>query len=340
MPNFDAGHYFLTTFAPIRRANLDADRNDSPVQRVRAAVDRIPRARQSAMMDAFSPLPRQSPFAGSLRTHLCRFVVIDDVIYNGREPADAILMDRGLRPKPLDTVEVDHLPSAYLMFTADFDATRKPGERLPDRLSKADQDAVRDDYLREIWQLAKDDLAPIYRECEGFDPTGAATPEQFADYLAKCQVETCMPFNDYYTEMPTLPLLPVKALLAAVGVPAAIFLISLFAWLFGVATLFGLPTFPLALGAFGLAAGAGYGAYRYACAFGNRPWPAAEQGDLPSVLKALHVQQGFADFIAETAASAPADRRAAFGAFLDRYAPEDVLTKTQKPGVTGVDISR
>ena len=66
----------------------------------------------------------------------------------------------------------------------------------------------------------KDDLEVIFGHCAGFD--GVDTAEKFHGYIRKCQVETTMPFNDYWPDgLPvgnaTLPITPLKwtAILAA-----------------------------------------------------------------------------------------------------------------------------
>ena len=123
MPTFDGGHCFLTALLPIETADV-VDRGgwkSSHVQMVREALAVLPTAHQSPVTEK---LACNSPFAKCTRTHFARLVVLDDVIYNGRMPTSALLdqSDRTI-PQP-----VDHLPSPYLIFVADFDA---PRERMP-----------------------------------------------------------------------------------------------------------------------------------------------------------------------------------------------------------------
>ena len=71
----------------------------------------------------------------------------------------------------------------------------------------------------------KDDLEVIFGHCAGFD--GVDTAEKFHGYIRKCQVETTMPFNDYWPDkLPIgnakLPITPLKwiAILAACALAA------------------------------------------------------------------------------------------------------------------------
>lgn len=330
MPNFDAGHYFLTTLAPIRKHRVDDEEPESPISKLRRLLERLPTARQSP---ASEESEAQSPFAKSLRTHLCRFVIIDDTIFNGRVPADPILSGAGIRPDPIEPQHVDRLPCAYLMFTADFDATTEPGQRLPDTLTRNQQDRVRDDYLRELWEIAEPELREIYGCCQAFNEQTIKNGDDFARYLARCQVETCMPYNDYYLEMPKVSLLPVKTIAAVVLIPLAVFLLAGGSWLIGLGTWLGLPAGLTALIALAVTCASLYGCYRFTLAHGNKPWPAAEFGDLPSVLKGLYIQQHFARFVEENQGKPPEEVYAAFGAFLETHKPEDKLDRTQPPGV-------
>jgi len=63
------------------------------------------------------------------------------------------------------------------------------------------------------------------------------------------------------------------------------------------------------------------------------PLPTAPDSDLPSVLKALYLQQRFTDFaIAQQGADDEA-LYAAFKEFMDTHKPTDVNGPTQPPGV-------
>ncbi|MEM9044934.1 MAG: hypothetical protein AAGC81_09570, partial [Pseudomonadota bacterium] len=239
MPNFDAGHYFLTTLTPVRPG---ADENGvSHVQAIRVLLSNLPTALQSPATESYAQsikdgvvdrkdaVEANSPFAKSLRTHLCRYVVIDDTIYNGRLGADPILVGAGKAPDPLSPQHVDHLPCPYLFFSADIDAILDAGDPLQSDLTPDEQNEVRDSYCRELWEIAGDTLSEIYSHCQGFENVEDA--DGFAAYIARCQIETWMPFNDYYidyaTELKDLKKLDLKKIGYIVGIPVVLTILSL-----------------------------------------------------------------------------------------------------------------
>ena len=70
---------------------------------------------------------------------------------------------------------------------------------------------------------------------------------------------------------------------------------------------------------------------------GKAPFPPAPDSDLPSVLKALHVQQRFA-FFAEAVQGMDADAlHSSFGQWLQTVRPGDLDSPTQAPGVIRSD---
>src|SRR5208283_1983804 len=77
MPTFDGGHYFLTALAPIR-TGVVKDGKTSPIHALRKSLDLLATAEQTPDCQG------QSPFARNTRNHFARFVIIDDVAYNGR----------------------------------------------------------------------------------------------------------------------------------------------------------------------------------------------------------------------------------------------------------------
>lgn len=335
MPNFDAGRYFLTVLAPIR----DGAGPDGVSHRhaLRLALATLPTALQSPATEAIG---LNSPFARNRRNHLARFAVLDDLIFNGAMPVDPIL-GRLTGRDPIQPGPVDRLGTAFLLFTAELDAVTEDGAPLPASLTAAQQDAVRDAYAATLWATMEAELRRIFRHCHGFD--GVESAEGFARYLARCQVETTMPFNDYYTTPVALPSLPLKALAAAVLVPLAVLLLAVLGWLAGAETVPLVsvladwrpgPTVPWALLATGAAA---FGAYRFIMARGQRPLPPAQDATLPEVLKALYLQRQFTHFAEAQQGADPAALHAAFGAFLDRHRPL-ATEPTQQPGVVTVPV--
>jgi hypothetical protein len=315
MPNLDGGHYFLTVLAPIdnRRPVVHDGIRSSPVHRVREALETLPTALQSP---ATEQIGLNSPFSRNTRTHFARFAVLDDVFYNGRDPVDSIV-SAVAGPNPIQPQPVDALACPYLLFVADFDP------------------AVNDEteprsYLEALWDIMPRELEAVFGHCYGF----AAVRDRaaFADFVIACQVETTMPFNDYWVGAPPLPnrlpwfvVAPVIAALASVGLAfwiphvwAAPAHAQFVAWLGA--------TVALLLAALGVD-------YGLVMTLGQRPFPSAPNATLPHVLKALYLQQAFTRFAAAHQGDDPATLRRAFAAFVEQDRPDDLAGPTQGPGV-------
>lgn len=362
MPNFDAGSYFLTVLAPVKlgavtqdisegthswdaryrsaakeelKSNETPQADDAPVswrQRLRMVLATLPTASQSP---ATERMEQESPFARNRRNHLARFVVIDEVVYNGRLGQKPIVM--GLT-KPLIPQPVDNLASPYLLFAVDIDATTGEGEALPAELTEREQDAVRDTYIKELWISAPDEMRAVFENCQGFETV--RTADDFASYIAKCQVETTMPFHDYWIEPPQLKVLPLKLMLFILALPLLLFVAGLIGSLGGalinafIEPNWNLDT-PFWMTLIGLTASAVtiFALFKYAIRFGEQPFAPPKHGDLPSVLKSLYLQQKFADFVITNQAASAETLHARFAAFLQEHQPENKQSPTQKPGV-------
>ncbi len=329
MPDLDSGHYFLTTLAPIKDSAAAENMHGSYTQAVRVALAKLPSALQSP---ATEKIGINSPFARNTRTHLARMFVLNDVVYNGRVGRNALAAAL-FRDDPAEVKPVDRLNTSYLVFCADIDAVLEDGAPLPKDLSPSQQRRVREAYAIRLWETMEDELREIYINCEGFD--GVESAQDFANYLNRCHVETTMPFHDYYLELPKFHDLPLKWLIAAVAVPLLFALVALVLRVFGVMEMpgFGIDTllgFVLGLVVTGLA---GYAAVSYALKNGEKPLPPAKYDDLPSVLKALYLQQKFSDFAVEAQGASPKDLHKQFGAFVEHHRPSDRSNPTQPPGV-------
>lgn len=326
MPTFDGGHCFLTVLIPIDSANV-VDRGglkSSHVQLVRNALAVMPTARQSPATDR---APCNSPFARCTKTHFARLVVLDNVIFNGRMPenslAVAIKGEDPTVPKPVDT-----LPTPYLFFTADVDA---PGGTQ----------AELHDWLREVWTKMRADLDPVFEHC--FQYTSKVTDaNSFADYMIAHQIDTTMPFNDYWPvsvdltkALPSLSLLwvAVAALVAWAAVGYGLW------WLLGLLHLTAGGGFwrvleIVAVTLIGLGAGL-YVAYAMVMRAGLKPFPMAPNSDLPSVLKGLYLQR---QLIPQVAAWQGVPEQQLFdemGAFLSTVQVDNLQAPTQAPGTIG-----
>lgn len=313
MPNFDGGHYFLTVLIPVRAGLCSDPRTDATVtshtQALRAALVALPTALQTP---ATEKIGINSPFARSDRTHFARFAILDDVAFNGRGQRDPIKVALKLAPQPSVTDPVDRLPCAYLILVADFDT--------PDG-----SDAALADYLGHLWSVMEPELREILAHTEGHDRAKDAAG--FVRLIRACQVETTMPFTDYWQGAPPLTPLPLKKLLLPAIVSAGALVLGLVIGLFEDDWLWlalaGLVALPLAL----------WFAYSRVMAAGAQPFPMAPRSDLPSVLKALYLQQHFTRFATDTQGMSPEALHAAFGEFLATHRPEDAAAPTQHRGV-------
>ena len=324
MPTFDGGHYFLTAVVPIRTAPVkDGLAVTSPVHALRKRLSLLPTAAETPAHGG-----GQSPFARNTRNHFARFVIIDDVAYPGRTGRNP-LWGRVRGYDPVVAQPQDHLKCPFLIFVVEFDA-------------KSAADAERYSYLVELWNTMGQELREIFIFCEGFESlvTDAAS---FAAYIARCQLETTMSFNDYYAETPTLPAWPEKIFLWA-GV-ASLLVLGL-----GLLGLF-MPSLPswlphpfvlVIVGAVALVAVV-LAAYASIMAAGRKPFPSAPDSDLPSVLKALHLRRTFTRFAIDSQMQAAGTDAASaqrlyddFAAFVAANKPNDIGAPTQAPGVIGI----
>ena len=334
MPNFDGGHYFLTVLAPIRTDTMkDGAAHTSPVHALRKRLQMLATAAQTPASGT-----RQSAFAKNPRTHFARFVIIDDVAYNGRDEQNTFLdLLTGNSDKLVIAQPQDHLSCPFLLFAVDFDAA-------------SGADSERDSYLAELWSTMRTQLHDIFRFCRGFEETVKDAPS-FAEYIAGCQLETTMSFNDYYAVTPKLPAWPAATykwgLIASGGATALGLLATLILF---VAVLF-TPSVRSALGyavALTLIGGAmlalvALAAYATLMRAGAKPFPTASDSNLPAVLKALHLQRVFTRFAIDNQMHAAGSDAAsaqklydAFATFVADNKPDDAGAPTQAAGVIGI----
>lgn len=336
MPNFDGGHYFLTTLIPVRADPAQDPRSatwiTSHTHCLREKLASLPTALQTAATEGTGI---NSPFARDPRTHFARLVVVDDVAFNGRDRRDAIgTALRGAIGSALGrTIEgadptvpgpVDNLPHPYLIFVCDFDAASGDAAEL-------------EGFLRGLWRVMEDTWRDLLMHCHGWDP--ATGEDGFVRLIRACQIETTMPFNDYYVPMPALPTLGLLPVLAPLAVAALLLVVGVVgglitAWTggrghwFWWAALIGLIGLPLA----------GLYAYRRVVGAGQAPFPTGPRADLVGVTKALYLQQAFTAFAIAQQGRDAASLHAAFGDFLRRHRPDDPLSPSQARGTVRSDL--
>ncbi|MGH6838405.1 MAG: hypothetical protein ACREDT_06330 [Methylocella sp.] len=331
MPTFDGGHYFLTVLVPVKMDPItDGSAFTSPVHALRKQLAMLPTAAQTPACGG-----GQSPFARNTRNHFVRFSIIDDVTYNGREQAN-VLWTFIKNINPMVAQPQDHLTCPFLFFGAEFDAA-------------SGADAERDSYLAALWDTMQKELKDIFKFGVDFD-SSVHDGASFAKYIARGQIETTMPFNDYYVEniddiIKSLPAWPADKYLIPAGLGAIVLLMGLLIFIFMSGKMGFMVMF---LGAVVLAAGL-WLAYVTLMSAGAKPFPPG--ADLSTVLKALHLQRAFTRFVIDNQllavdkASAP-QLQAAFRDFVAVNHPDNLgvindrpdphYTQTQKPGVIGI----
>jgi hypothetical protein len=141
LPNQNGNMYGLTILSPII---------DDPTIRI---------SHDTALRMYLEKLPRHEdgPFTKVSATHLCRLVVMDDVVFVGA-PA-----------------KVEHLQSKYLVFTSNFYGDL-------------------DTYLADMAAKIPDVVNDIWSHCVGYP--GVSDPRAFAAYMKNCQIETTFFFAD------------------------------------------------------------------------------------------------------------------------------------------------
>jgi hypothetical protein len=345
MPNFDSGAYFLTVLCPVETATIPTRSPESrdspsgggtsPVHDLRKALAELAPAQQTT---ATCDGDLKSPFSYNLRAHFARFVVIDDFMFVGRKPENAWIstivqalpyVSERFKQKfdPIIPQPQDHLRHPYLFFSADFDA-------------RDGSDESRDSFLRDLWSepRSREDLKKIFCYCRDFSArVRDDSPESFAKYIADCQVETTMPFHDYWMDNVPINALPqpgLKILAASVGA-GVIASFLLHSWLFS-----GWGCLGLLLTLIGGLAAAVFVGNALVLIAGSKPFPAAPNSTLPEVLKSLHVKNAFTQFIidnqlASVDPAAAGDLQRRFREFLEQERPDDLQGPTQSPGVIG-----
>lgn len=313
MPSFDGGHYFLTVLIPVRIDAVADPRTEhgvtSHLHALREVLAAMPTAQQSPATEASG---LNSPFARNPRTHFARLFVVDEVAFNGRGQRDPIKVAL-VGPPPSQFDPVDRLEGAWLAYVTDFDAA--DGES-----------ATIDAYLADLFRVMEPEWRDILQHCHGYDRVDG--PDGFAKLIRACEIETTMPFNDYWARGLSLTPLNLKPFIHGAAGGAAALLLGLLLAIFIDAGWLWLSL----LGLLAVVVAAGL-AFVTVSREGAKPLPTAPRSDLPSVLKALYVQQNFTRFAIAQQGAPPDALHEAFGAFLAEHRPADVMAPTQARGV-------
>jgi hypothetical protein len=177
-----------------------------------------------------------------------------------------------------------------------------------------------------LWSTMEPELRDVVQHCVGFGAVTDAT--SFADYIQRCQIETTMSFNDYWTSPP--PLTSLRSRLLGL-VAASPFAGAGVAWWLGPAGTMARVGDVLLGAVAGLVAALAV-AYRIVMTRGARPFPMAPHSDLPSVLKALYLQQHFTRLAIDAQGKGDQEIYDLFASFAVTHQPA-APTPTQAPGV-------
>ena len=139
MPNTSGEVYGLTALCPLKPSGLEG----STVGLTQARLDA-------------TKTDEDSPMAGVPNTYLCRFFVLEDVVYEGKPARE------------------EHLKSQYLVFSSNFHGDL-------------------DTYLQGMWQHAEAFVRNIWAYCRTFESVSSA--QDFVAYIKRCQVKTTFLFN-------------------------------------------------------------------------------------------------------------------------------------------------
>lgn len=318
MPNFDGGHYFLSSLIPIKEglvaARSEEENAFSHTQALREILSILP-TQNPTEADGMDDDLGRAPFSLDQHTHFCRMVVIDDLAFVGRQHEDAILTAIRKR-NPVLPGPVDHLPNDFLALIIDFDAADGSDNSL--RI-----------YLQRLWGKIPRVLTAIFQHCEGFNQS--APGESFIRQVINGKIETTMSFNDYYWPgevgfwkgSPSLPNKLPKVFVPPLTSGAIGIIIILWLGLGkGLNILLILIVIVVAI----------VWLVKRLIRVGMEPFPTAPRTDLPSILKALYLQRQFIGFMIDNQRSTPQQLQANFTTFLQQHKPQVVEAPSQLPG--------
>jgi hypothetical protein len=170
-----------------------------------------------------------------------------------------------------------------------------------------------------------DELRDVFRFCVGFD--AVADAPSFARYVQRCQIETTMPFNDYWVSTP--PLKSEAKLFIGLLVAGSVTGGGIGGTL-GAGGWSWLTVLPGALAGLLVAL---VSVYAIIMVRGQWPLPTAPHSDLPSVLKALYLQQRFTELVIDLQGEGDQVIHDRFASFVATHRPTDFQAPTQMPGV-------
>ena len=383
MPSNEAGFYQLTALLPIKTgpyirlnpdqsAGVPSDNPQSYVHHLKACLNQLSDSFLKNIDPKRSSADHLHLFDYTCCTHFARFVVIDQLFYNGRRRNDSlidflrVLFVNGDFLSKKD--EIDEFDSPYLLITIDFDCD-------------PDSSSCVQDYLSELWPYAKEDLTEIFHHCQGFSLPSPPQDQPFeshrADWhayhtvermLLSHEVETTYPYSAYFwaadkvqrwdpcTDEVSPSVYRNRWILIIIGILPFILVVAAILILpFYLGSLFfnllyerafselNLADFYQAWNRWGLV---GFGltvtslilfmfAWRYFIDSANTPLPKINGVDLKSITKALFLQAKLLEMYGDWQEIDNFDKatlRQRFASFLDVNKPSDLHSPSLQPG--------
>jgi len=377
VPSQEAGFYQLTALLPIKDGpytSLDCDDIVSePCASTRSYAHHLKNYLNQLSDSFLEKIDSKSSAHSDLHlfdhtrcTHFARFVVIDQLFYNGRRRNDSLIDFFRLLFIDQDFLsekdKIDALESPYLLITIDFDC--------PPNSTTCVQD-----YLTGIWPYACREFTEIFHHCEGFSLSAPAHGKSYlnAYYMVERlildhEVETTYPFSAYFWAADkvqrwdplTDKVLPSEIKnrwpLIIIGLlPFALVILALVILPFYLGSLFFSLMYELLFPNYDLSdfwrvwlqwGPIGFGlsvasvilfmfAWRYFIKSSNTPLPQIDGVDLKSISKSLYLQGKLFEMFSEWQEYDGFDKaklRQRFEGFLEANNPSDLNSPTLQPG--------
>jgi len=383
MPSNEAGFYQLTALLPVKTGPykaLSGEKNvpqycNSSQSYTHHLKDYLNQLSDSFLSNIDSKLSKSGDlhlFDHTRCTHFARFVVIDQLFYNGRRRHDSLIDFFRTLAAGKDLLskkdKIDQLESPYLLIAIDFDCHPSSTSCVQD-------------YLSDLWPYASQELTEILHHCEGFylpvPPRGKRFTSRTADWNAyrtvermilSHEVETTYPFSAYFwvadkvkrwnpsTDRVSPSEFKNRWLLFGIGIlPFLLVIVSLLILPFYLGSLFfnwlyqnvppgaELSEFYQAWNRWGII---GFAlsvisvilfmfAWRYFINRANQPMPQIKGVDLKSISKSLYLQGEFLEMYKrwqDHDGFSKSSIRQHFSCFLDKHQPSDIESPSLQPG--------
>jgi len=210
---FDGATYVLTSLIPISIKTFGSTREQPANKATASQSEIVPTEHEEAcivdheqplsslqyLREILTGLPTSNDFPDNIsdavkqwkapasrngRTHFMRWVVINDLNYNGRPRQSALKewIDSLLGHELTDAQQQDRLSRPMLLFNVIFD-------------TKDGSDKSVDNYLQGLWRCMKPELKHILPCLAGFEPDNACS--SFVSLIKRHQIQPAFSWQDY-----------------------------------------------------------------------------------------------------------------------------------------------